>query len=169
MYTEGGFVEIADSHFADNRTGMEYGGGLTSAGEDPQVVVRGSSFVGNEANQHGGAIAAATGRLSVRDSTLSGNRSGVYGGGLYVRSDVQAELRHVTIVGNRADTNFSLSGSPVGGGIFRSGAGAPLWMSHVLLAGNLHGLGQGQPDDCKGSELSSRATTWWAWPKAAAA
>jgi CSLREA domain-containing protein len=156
VYTEGGYVEIVDSHFADNRTGLEYGGGLSSAGEDPLVVVRGSSFVGNEANQHGGAIAAATGRLSVRDSTLSGNRSGVYGGGLYVRGDVQAELRHVTIVGNHADTDFSLSGSPVGGGIFRSGLGAPLWMSHVLLAGNLHGAGQGQPDDCRGSELSSR-------------
>lgn len=98
-----------------------YGGGIYNSGR--ARIVR-STVSGNVAGVQGGGVDnAAAGRLSLVDSTISGN-AGSYGGGL--RNGGRAALYNSTFFGN---SGF------IGGGILNDPAGR-LGLSNVTVSGN---------------------------------
>jgi hypothetical protein len=97
-----------------------YGGGLYSTGS--ATLIR-STVSGNTAGVQGGGIDNANGRLSIFDSTVSGN-VGSYGGG--VRTRGAAAIFNGTFFGN---------GAFIGGGILNDPAGR-LALSNVTISGN---------------------------------
>ncbi len=123
----------------------QQGGGIWTGGTGSELHLRESTVFNNVAFGKGGGI-AANGPLDAVNSTISGNRSEISGGGLYFLPDVDANLSNLTITGNSA----ALSG----GGILAESvpfisANYPELQSSVV-AGNAAILYH----DCTGSVVS---------------
>ena len=99
------------------------GGGILNQGE---LVVKGVTFVGNVAEQSGGALANLGGEVTVINSTFADNRSGDAGGAL-ADSTGKVTVTNCTFSGNRAGR---------GGGIFSSGT---LLLRNTILANSEEG------------------------------
>jgi hypothetical protein len=153
LFNDDGFVEMTTSEVRDNEATVDFGpahrgGGLSSTGSRSFVVVRGSSFVGNQSAQHGGAIFAANGQWRMRDSTISGNKAFVHAGGVFLNNDLAgARFRNVTITDNRSDVDNTDAGD--GGGLLHSGSGV-VTVANSIIASNFKGTGT-VPNDCWGN------------------
>ncbi len=117
LYVESAWdrIEILNSTITDNVVSGVGGGIYLDASrtfEDDyglEVVIRGSRFTGNEAEDEGGAIWMFNYRsLLIEDSVFQGNRAS-YGGALYIECGVCAEedadritIRRTSFVGNQA-------------------------------------------------------------------
>ncbi|MEM7049927.1 MAG: right-handed parallel beta-helix repeat-containing protein [Acidobacteriota bacterium] len=128
---------IADSQaLADHALG----GAIYSQGA---VEITYSSLIRNQAGSSGGAV-AGSGSLQVAGSTFSENNAEYeYGGGLYVASGGDLDLRHSTLHANRA--------MKVGGGVYVHGL-ASARVQASILARNLTWAGG---TDCYGQVESA--------------
>ena len=97
-----------------------YGGGLYNTGT---ARLTRSTVSGNTGSVQGGGLDNAAGKLTLVDSTVSGN-TGLYGGGLH--NDASATLFNSTLFGN---------GGFIGGGILND-PGAKVLLSNVTISGN---------------------------------
>ncbi|MDE2777661.1 MAG: hypothetical protein OXI77_17170 [Chloroflexota bacterium] len=153
----GGSAKVADVVFRENSA--FFGGAIATESESDRLIVRVSSFVDNDAETSGGAIAIDGGNADISSSAFVDNRAAMRGGAI-------AMLR------GRVDiSNGTLSGNTAlkGGGIYSNGAAATL--THLTLmnnsaehvigagvfaeAGAVHLLnsivaGSGSGDDCSG-------------------
>ncbi|MCC5951363.1 MAG: S-layer homology domain-containing protein [Acidimicrobiia bacterium] len=103
---------VADSYFENNRADgadalLGRGGALFSA-SDGRFEVTNSTFVGNTAADHGGAIAGA-GPVEVTNSTFVGNTAEKNSGGALWRDGGSFELTYVTLVDNEANLGAHLA------------------------------------------------------------
>ena len=118
----GGDMQITKSTLSSNRG--SFGGAIENTG---WLTIEQSSLNDNSSDQTAGILNdGPTSRLVVSNSTISGNRSGSYGGGISAFGT--AILTHVTIVKNE---------SAEGGGIFRTKQGEGLVvLRNSIIAGN---------------------------------
>jgi CSLREA domain-containing protein len=142
----GGRVTVSYSVLQGNSTtGFGFGGAIYSDGVQSSVTLRHSTLLDNTAQGGGGGITVGF-RLSMIDSTISGNRSVQdFGGGVYLFSEAQATFNNVTIAGNTAGQR--------GGGVFvetPTFSDTPRF-SNSIVAGN----SAAQDDDCLGAAISS--------------
>ena len=100
----------------------------------------------NVAENLGGGVdnSGSGGVIKLVDSTVSGNRAGGEGGGIFQGSSATAELASTTVTGNVADSDSTGGGD--GGGI-NQGAGE-VTMSNSIVAGNTDR--GGEAPDCAG-------------------
>lgn len=130
-------VVIRDSSFINNSTFVAEGGALAFQGGS--VLIENSTFSGNTASKGGGAIYGFgymnSQGVTIRNTTISGNKSFGYGGGLsFSFLSVDANLLNCTIVNN---TNADPSGQFPGGGIAWNGFGSPaLNLTNTVVAQN---------------------------------
>lgn len=117
------------------------GGGLASVAGST-LRMQDSEISGNVAGDSGGGV-WSDGTLSLSNVTVSGNAAAVDGGGIFYSVGT---LRHLTVFGNRADSDGNASGT--GGGIHS--AAATTTLHNTLVAGNLRGAGAGTADDVAG-------------------
>jgi hypothetical protein len=127
------------------------GGGIANLG---YLTIRNSTITGNKALVQSGGIDADLGELIMINSTISGNSSDVDGGGITMEDASSAYLMNVTIVNNRADADGDLSGT---GGGFKVRLNSPV-LINTIIAGNFTGASPGTaPDDISGdADESSR-------------
>ena len=123
-------LDVADSRFLGNRADDTGGAIFTNGG---LINISGSAFQDNSAAYFGGAIDTANGRVSVSNSTLTGNQA-AEGGGIYV-SGAETTLTHLTLMNNRA--------SQIRGAGIYAKAGL-LYLRNSIVAGS------GAGDDCYG-------------------
>ena len=107
------------------------GGGGIRLAPGSTVEVLGSTLRDNLAGS-GGAIYANAGTLTVRNSTLSGNKAIFEGGALSGDNSQVTTLSNVTITNNEADSDADGSGD--GGGIRESGNSYAV--RNTIIAGN---------------------------------
>ena len=107
----GGALTLVRSDLSRNRAGLSFGGGLyLSTDEGVTSVISESTISRNRVGYEGGGIYATQGGLVMQRSTVSGNRAGDVGGGLEIDSEDGARIENSTVAENKA-----LTGS--GGGI----------------------------------------------------
>lgn len=111
-------------------TAIEDGGGIRSS--VGLTVIENVTLDNNQTNYEGGGI-AVYGNLTGINSTISGNRSGGSGGGIYAPGGSSVTLRSSTLVSNHAD--FDGNGNGFGGG-FRDAGATSVNFTNVLNAGN---------------------------------
>ena len=136
--TISGFT-ITNGFAADNNGG---GGILNHAGLTLTESSVSDSATPHGNNQQGGGIfndAGAT--LTVTGSTLTGNRAGCVGGGIY-SSNAQLTVINSTLTGNGAGGGIGTMCSGSGGGIFYSGGGS-VTVTNSVISGNGAGSGGG--------------------------
>jgi hypothetical protein len=160
LVTNATTAEIVDSTIADNLAQAapwagQYGGragGISSGGN---LSIRGSTISGNRALR--GAGIDNSGTLSLVNSTVSGNAAAGDGGGLYNSGTLT--LTHATVTNNRADSDGD--GMGTGGGVFtRPGtwwygwyqAGGTTAIQNTIVAGNRSGAGSAVSDDLAGAD-----------------
>jgi hypothetical protein len=117
----GATVNLRHLTIADGR-GRE-GGGIRNLGK---LVIRGATFLDNEARRDGGAIANSGGSVTVINSTFAGNRAESSGGGLANLSG-QATVTNCTFSENSADQ---------GGAVYNDGR---LLLRNTILANSPNG------------------------------
>ena len=142
-YLEVTTLEVQNSSVTANHAATGQGGGVENFGG--VAVVGGSTISGNEAPVAlGGGIynANGTGVLTLANSTVSGNRSGSLGGGIFNAQNSRAYLDNVTVTNN-------FSGND-GGGIYNNVG--TLSIANTLIAGN-HDVFNSDPD-CRGPFIS---------------
>lgn len=137
-----------------------FGGGIFNFGS---LTVDRCSVVDNDGNTGGGIYSHTGSDLLVRDSTVSGNSVGAYGGGINNRGSAMVE--NSTISGNTAFSGggikswstMTISSSTVtgnfatwGGGVNQSGG--PVTLENTIVAMNMVSGGGG---DCIGSTSSA--------------
>ena len=134
--------EIVRSTISYNqlRSATGSGGGLYARTPNGRITITDSTISGNFGGRGGGMYveAGSTGAITITNSTVSGNSSAGYAGGVAVVSDGTVEIVHVTITNNTSDSDFSGQGS--GGGVFHTGNGT-LNVSHTIIAGNTDNTG----------------------------
>ena len=143
VFNDGGTLTIANStinaNFADGTSGS--GGGLLSV--DGDVLVRGTTMQGNEANRAGGAIEVIDGRLRVNGSLLSGNVAGPdgtaapgNGGAIHVTgmNGTFTLVRSTSVTGNIAGNE--------GGGLWNQ-SGSTMSVLNSIVSENLAQSGGG--------------------------
>jgi CSLREA domain-containing protein len=109
-------LKVTDSSFSGNSAIQEAGGAI-SLYDHADLSVSNSVFSGNSAATTGGGISTILGgRLTLTDSTLSGNNAGS-GGGLYFELSKKIDVIGDTFSGNSATT--------LGGGIHGSQSAKP--------------------------------------------
>ncbi len=110
-------------------------------------------------NNQGGGILAALGSLTVVNSTISGNSTTSFGGGIHVDNgnccQTIAKLYNVTIYNNQANTDDDGYGS--GGGIYATGSDNIVEIRNTIIAGNTIRENNNGPEyDCGGNtEITS--------------
>ncbi|MCA8988591.1 MAG: VCBS repeat-containing protein, partial [Planctomycetaceae bacterium] len=116
------------------------GAGLYSQGN---IVIRDSTFFGNDASQSGGGLILVSGTAKLINSTISGNTAN-FGGGIY-NDTATVTTRNVTIANNAVYNN--------GGGIAlaQSISGDNFTLYNTIVAGNL-GMGS-VPSDIQGDDV----------------
>lgn len=129
-------LEITDSLIAGN-TANATAGGLKLFGYDdglPMVTITGTTISDNLAGSAGGILQSGNATLSVTDSEISGNSSGV--GGALVITDGEATFTNVAFLGNAA--------SREGGAIYGArGAGLTILEDCVVSGNSADGDGGG--------------------------
>ena len=131
--TLGGSLTITESTISGNSTPTGgASGGIQSSSS--VTTIDSSTISGNSANYGGGVTHSGVGVLmTITNSTISGNSARVNGGGVSV---VQGDLtvRHSTITGNRADSDSNGTGN--GGGILVADTPSNVTIDHTIVAGN---------------------------------
>lgn len=129
IYNVNGTLTIESSTIRDNRNSgtTGEGGGLAVSGGT--AIVRNSTISGNRSYRAGGISAA---KLTLIDSTVSGNFSFENAGGLYANQNVA--LYNTTVTNNLA--NADDSGTAVGGGIYVSNTNS-VTLTNSIVQGNL--------------------------------
>jgi hypothetical protein len=132
-------VVIRNSSFVNNKTIVGNGGALSFG--SGSLLIEGSTFANNTASVAGGAIAGggymnASG-FTIRNTTISGNKSFSSGGGLFLSFlSADANLINCTVVDN---VNTDPSGQFPGGGIAWEGAfGGVLNLANTVVARNVN-------------------------------
>jgi len=139
----GGFVSnydvvIRNSTFVNNKSLINSGGALSFNGGS--LLVENSTFSNNTAGTGGGAIAGGgymnAGGMTIRNTTISGNKSFSSGGGLFLSFlSVDANLVNCTVVDN---VNADPNGQFAGGGIAWEGVfGGVLNLTNTVVARNV--------------------------------
>ena len=125
MVQNGGKVIINDSKFSDNVA--KEGGAIWISTANASVTINNSSFVGNQALNHGagGAIDLSDGRLVIKKSSFVRNSASAIGGAISTWRSGEAIVINSTFSGNRAET---------GGAIYSGGASTTL--THVTMVDN---------------------------------
>ena len=137
-----GALTVRSSTFSGNQATAGDGGAI--ANPSGTVQVSGSTFNGNSAANHGGAI-YSEGPLSVTNSTFNANSGSAGGGAVYQTGSGASEIDFSTFVGNTA---------PFGAGVYNdSGGTATLQISRSILAGNTTG-------NCDGVLISGGYNLW---------
>ncbi|HET7064970.1 MAG TPA: choice-of-anchor Q domain-containing protein [Rudaea sp.] len=90
---------VSDSSAKGTATVGGRGGGIYSSG----IVMGRSTISGNFAAKGGGIL--SKGLVYIRDSTLSGNEAGTYGGALIAQNASSHIIRNSTVSGNNAGNN----------------------------------------------------------------
>ncbi len=93
------------------------------------VNIVASTLSGNDANSHGGGVAALAGSIHVTSSTISGNSSNGFGGGIY-SVDATVSLINSTVTLNQA----GLQGGGVG--LIDDDGGETLTIENSIVAAN---------------------------------
>ncbi len=125
-------VTVSDSTIARNRMLTGDGGGISNEAQGRLAILR-SAIVDNEVTGAGGVSGLGGGiysnqtnsRVTVENSTISGNHAQSNGGGTYNNNASQMTLTHTTITGNVADLQ--------GGGVY---ALATTSLRGAVIAGN---------------------------------
>ncbi|MER3389001.1 MAG: choice-of-anchor Q domain-containing protein [Microcella sp.] len=129
--SSGNDVEIIDSVFVDNATGVAdpdgYSGGAIYNRSSDFFAIQGSTFTGNSASEFGGAVFGYA--VLVSDSTFTDNVSSEAGGGLY--GVLMASI----------DSTFTGNESPIGGGVAGGTYGAAIGTTFVENTAELAGGG----------------------------
>ena len=159
-------LSIRRSVFLNNETQGSPSGGAVRAGIGSELIVKESTFANNSAshiNGNGGAIhsqATSTNPsvATIEHSTFNGNSASNSGGAISGISDTTFNLKHVTIVGNTADSDASGLGDA--GGILVSSEGS-LIIENSIIANNSDlsaTLNSIRPDISVGSAASAFTT-----------
>jgi predicted outer membrane repeat protein len=175
----GGNPEIVRSTFSGNRANS--GGGIYA--ESSNITLTAVRFDGNSAVIDGGGLVIAGGRITLRDSVLTGNLAQSYGAAL-VLNHAYADIQFNEFKGNGSAQSIdqSITLNPFGGGaLYTSGAvsgifnanrltgnaayaGAGVYIagvasgfkvSNTLISGNTGSLGVGVYINGQGSHLSN--------------
>jgi probable HAF family extracellular repeat protein len=114
-------LRIADGHAAGGGGGIAMEGGCLTVSN---CAITGCYAQGNGVgSQGGGAISAVnSASLTVIGSTLSGNSTAFYGGGVFLFNNSTASMFNSTVSGNR--TLDGSNGDAWGGGIFSANGGS---------------------------------------------
>jgi CSLREA domain-containing protein len=133
-----------DGHFGHLPTGGN--GGALNAQNGPGVTITNTTFAGNEGEVDGGAVFTNNKAFSLSGSTVSGNKAGRHGGGIYSDADVSVDaaatttITGTTLSGNAADAAIGAlptsDGVGNGGGVFHMGgklalSGSTIGASHT--------------------------------------
>src|SRR5262249_29991550 len=114
---------IRDSWFAGNTSnGSGDGGGLQAAGRRGNPTISGSTISGNTLSgvANGGGGLAALGGVNLVDSTVSGNSSRFYGGGVRSSGATGLTIASSTIVLNKAFYD-NVGKTLIGAGVYLGG------------------------------------------------
>ena len=142
-----GTATLTGSRVSNNSAGGAIGGGLFNVG-----TVTGSTISGNTATTGGGVEDYPGLFMTIKDSTLVGNRGIFYGGALEINQ--QITVFQSTIAGNIAGHSFGPSGAAA-----EIQGGATLIISDSTVAGNTtQPAGRGAIDNFGGSLILSFAT-----------
>ena len=111
VYVSGGTFNMTGGTLTGNRSTGSDAGAVYVTGGNSSANITGATISGNSAKNRAGALyAISNGRLTVRDTVISDNHSGLRGGGICVaNTTVPVVLENVTITGN--------SSGSFGGGI----------------------------------------------------
>ncbi|MCY2953793.1 MAG: DUF642 domain-containing protein [Planctomycetota bacterium] len=148
IYSDQRRAEITATRILDNTANT--GAGIYAV--LGMLAMTGSLVAGNVANGLGGGICATSdAEVSIANTTISDNRAGIRGGGLYLGVvHNTASIVNATIAANRAGTDSFPN--PMGGGIFISNNSSIL-LQNTIVAGNLKGTGT-TPSDVFGTLLA---------------
>lgn len=141
-----GSLSVRRSTFSGNAaTSATLGDGGAIANQGGELRVMGSTFAGNDAGHHGGAI-FSTGSMTIANSTFTGNDA-TAGAGVYQTDSGDATLTHVTIVSNNA--------TQYGGGIYNEGSSgtSTLTIGRSIISQNTNG-------NCDGVLQSAGYNLW---------
>lgn len=95
----GGSLTVSNSSFTNNGSqDVSQGGAIYWEGD---VTVDSSTFA-NNTGREGGAINLFSGSLTISNSTFSGNDASLHGGAIYARTGTNVEIQTSTFVGNSA-------------------------------------------------------------------
>ena len=158
IYNAVGLFTISQSSIQQNNASRRGGGIYNGQGGTLQLL--GSTVNANAVTfnvpgagcggiANDGAESNADVRLVLLNSTVSGNLTNAYGGGLcnitFANITVSTLITNSTIVFNRANADAAdTEGGDIGGGIFNSGT---LSLSNSILASNYRGRGTGTRDN----------------------
>ena len=140
--TAGSQLVLVDSTIEGN-TSADMGGGIANYGS---MNISGSTIAANHAADTGGGVFTAANPVTIENSTISGNTSGL-GAGAGINSQAAGGnllLRHVTVAANIGNT---VSGSDPGAGVL-SASPAALTIENTLIGDN--SAGAGSPSDLGG-------------------
>jgi CSLREA domain-containing protein len=142
-----GDATISGSTISDNSAGgVLFGGGVAHG--NGRIEITNSTISGNSSAGFGGGIAAG-GAMVLSNVTISGNTAASDGGGIAATGTTS--LNNVTVTNNTADSNSDGIGD--GGGI--STVADPVTISNTIVAGNIDRGGE-QPDCNKNGLLVSQ-------------
>lgn len=123
---------------------VSYNGGAVGVGNFGIVVSSASSYVGNSANNLGGALyVASNGTLHSVNDTIAKNQANASGGGVAVLGT--AKLINDTVAANRAVTQ-------TGGGLFNAGN---LALANSIVVGNVRGATGNIATDILGNVINA--------------
>ena len=106
IFASGGSITIVDSTISDNvskeitPTGGQYGYGGAIFGSGTLVIDR--STINNNVSMHGGAINGFFSRVTISNSTLSGNSADIGGAIMITSNSSVLEITNSTLAGNSA-------------------------------------------------------------------
>lgn len=140
-----GSLSVRRSTFSGNAaTSATLGEGGAISNPTGDLRVMGSTFNGNSAGFHGGAIYSA-GPMAVENSTFTANTGTNGGGAIFQEGSGDSTISHATIVGNSA---------PYGAGIYNEGsASSTLTIGRSIISQNSMG-------NCDGVLLSGGYNVW---------
>lgn len=146
---EGGMLTVTDSEISRNTAANDlwgYGGGICSFGETTvdDCIIADNTCIVSDGSSLGGGIFNADGKMTVTNSTISGNTA-VYGGGIY--NDGEMTVTNCEIMGNNAEASFYHSGGSEEYPIGSEGGGIYSWwnltVTNCLIAENFALRGAG--------------------------
>ncbi len=112
-----------------SNTATNMGGGINNYAYGNITITR-STLAYNAAQGSGGGALYILGfsgvRIAIRESTLSDNTTGYYGGGIYSTSNITVTLEAVTLTGNEA----------AAGAAFTAQSAGAITMTNVTVSGN---------------------------------
>jgi hypothetical protein len=98
----GGDMSILNSDFVENESG-EYGGAVVNTGDGSEVLIDGSRFVDNRADEIGAALVMQNlDALNIVDTLFERNRAGSFGGAMNIFNVGAVEIRNSDFRENEA-------------------------------------------------------------------